>query len=79
LATGLSRGVNRPSALINTLRHAHDSFTNMASAARCARDQVSFAAVAIDEARENAAKNIQIHGGTSTGVQPEPHLFVERP
>lgn len=70
---------------------------NMAIAARCARDQTSFAAVAIDEEREdaalqvdsalfvagsaaleNAAKNVQIHGGASAGVQPDPHLYLER-
>jgi alkylation response protein AidB-like acyl-CoA dehydrogenase len=71
--------------------------TNMAIAARCARDQVSFAAVAIDEEREdaalqidsalfvagsaaleNAAKNVQIHGGAPVGVQPEPSIYLER-
>ncbi|GFE90162.1 acyl-CoA dehydrogenase family protein [Steroidobacter agaridevorans] len=70
---------------------------NMAIAARCARDQTSFAAVAIDEEREdaalqvdsalfvagsaaleNAAKNVQIHGGAPAGVQPDPHLYLER-
>lgn len=71
--------------------------TNMAIAARCARDQTSFAAVAIDEDREdaalqvdsalfvagsaaleNAAKNLQIHGSTPAGGQPDPHLYLER-
>jgi alkylation response protein AidB-like acyl-CoA dehydrogenase len=71
--------------------------TNMAIAARCARDQTSFAAVAIDEEREdaalqvdsalfvagsaaleNAAKNIQIHGGASAGAQPDLQLYLER-
>ncbi|HWK48814.1 MAG TPA: hypothetical protein VNR40_02960 [Steroidobacter sp.] len=71
--------------------------TNMAIAARCARDQTSFAAVAIDEEREdaalqvdsalfvagsaaleNAARNIQIHGGIAARAQPDPHLYLER-
>jgi alkylation response protein AidB-like acyl-CoA dehydrogenase len=70
---------------------------NMALAARCARDQTSFAAVAIDEERddaalqiesalfvagsaalENAAKNIQIHGGMGFSDEADPHLFLKR-
>jgi hypothetical protein len=70
---------------------------NMAMAARCARDQASFAAVAIDEGRddaalqvesalfvsgsaalENAAKNIQIHGGIGFSDEADPHLFLKR-
>jgi len=70
---------------------------NMALGARCARDQTSFAAVAVDEARddaalqvesalfvagsaalENAAKNIQIHGGIGFSDEADPHLFLKR-
>jgi alkylation response protein AidB-like acyl-CoA dehydrogenase len=70
---------------------------NMALATRCALDQTSFAAVAIDEARddaalqvesalfvagsaalENAATNIQIHGGIGFSDEADPHLFLKR-
>jgi alkylation response protein AidB-like acyl-CoA dehydrogenase len=70
---------------------------NMALGARCARDQTSFAAVALDEQRddaalqvesalfvsgsaalENAAKNIQIHGGIGFSDEADPHLFLKR-
>jgi hypothetical protein len=89
----LDMSVARVSSFETVKQHC----TNMAIAARCARDQVSFAAVAIDEEREdaalqvdsalfvagsaaleNAAKNIQIHGGASVGVQPDPQLYLER-
>jgi alkylation response protein AidB-like acyl-CoA dehydrogenase len=89
----LDMSVARVSSFETVKQHC----TNMAIAARCARDQVSFAAVAIDEEREdaalqvdsalfvagsaaleNAAKNVQIHGGTPVGVQPDPQLYLER-
>lgn len=82
---------------ISSFEAVRQHCTNMAIAARCARDQVSFAAVAIDENREdaalqvdsalfvagsaaleNAAKNVQIHGGVPAGAQPAPHLYLER-
>jgi alkylation response protein AidB-like acyl-CoA dehydrogenase len=70
---------------------------NMAIAARCARDQTGFAAVALDEGRdeaalqvecalfvaassalENAASNIQIHGGIGFSDEADPHLCLKR-
>lgn len=70
---------------------------NMAIAARCARDQVGFAAAAVDGARpdaglqvecallvagsaalENAARNIQIHGGMGFSDEADPHLYLKR-
>ena len=70
---------------------------NMAISASCARDQVSFAAVAVDDRRadaalqvecalwiagsaalENAAKNIQIHGGIGFSDEADPHLLLKR-
>jgi alkylation response protein AidB-like acyl-CoA dehydrogenase len=70
---------------------------NMAIAATAARDQTSFAAVAIDADREdaelqvecallvagkaaleNAATNIQIHGGIGFSDEANPHLLVKR-
>lgn len=70
---------------------------NMAMAARRARDQTTFAAVALEDRRtdaalqvdcalfvagkaalENAATNIQIHGGIGFSEEADPHLLVKR-
>ena len=70
---------------------------NMALAARLACDEVCFAAVAVDDRRndatmqvesafymagsaavENAAKNIQIHGGIGFSDEADPHRLLKR-
>jgi alkylation response protein AidB-like acyl-CoA dehydrogenase len=82
---------------IGTFQAVKHHCANMVSAARRARDQTCFAAVAIDEGRddaalqvecalfvagsaalENAAKNIQIHGGMGFSDEADPHLLVKR-
>jgi alkylation response protein AidB-like acyl-CoA dehydrogenase len=69
----------------------------MALAGRRARDQTSFAAVALDDGRgdaalqidcallvaalaalENAALNIQIHGGIGFSDEADPQLLIKR-
>jgi alkylation response protein AidB-like acyl-CoA dehydrogenase len=91
---GLREQFGRPIGTFQAVKH---HCANMAIAARCARDQTSFAAVAVDEAREdaalqvesalfvagsaaleNAAKNIQIHGGMGFSDEADPHLFLKR-
>jgi alkylation response protein AidB-like acyl-CoA dehydrogenase len=84
----------RPIGSFQAVKH---HCANMALAARCARDQTCFAAVAVDEGRtdealqvesalfvagtaalENAALNIQIHGGMGFSAEADPHLFLKR-
>lgn len=84
----------RPIGSYQAIKH---HCANMAIAACCARDQANFAAVAIDDDREdaalqvesaflvagsaaleNAAKNIQIHGGIGFSDEARPHLFLKR-
>ncbi len=84
----------RPIGSFQAIKH---HCANMAIAARCARDLTTFAAVAIDEKRddaefqvqsavyvagkaalENAAKNIQIHGGFGFSDEADPHLLLKR-
>jgi alkylation response protein AidB-like acyl-CoA dehydrogenase len=84
----------RPIGSFQAIKH---HCANMAIAASCARDQVSFAAVAVDDERrdaslqvecavwvagsaalENAAKNIQIHGGIGFSDEADPHLLLKR-
>jgi alkylation response protein AidB-like acyl-CoA dehydrogenase len=84
----------RPIGSFQAVKH---HCADMAIAARCARDQTNFAAVAWDEGRldaplqvesaffvsgsaalENAAKNIQIHGGMGFSDEADPHLFLKR-
>jgi alkylation response protein AidB-like acyl-CoA dehydrogenase len=102
-ATALDMGVSyagtreqfgRPIGSFQAIKH---HCANMAIAASCARDQVSFAAVAVDDERgdaalqvecalwvagsaalENAAKNIQIHGGIGFSDEADPHLLLKR-
>lgn len=91
---GMREQFGRPIGSFQAVKH---HCANMAIAARCARDQTSFAAVAIDEERddaalqvesalfvagtaalENAAKNIQIHGGMGFSDEADPHLYLKR-
>jgi alkylation response protein AidB-like acyl-CoA dehydrogenase len=91
---GMREQFGRPVGSFQAVKH---HCANMAIAARCARDQTSFAAVAIDEERndaalqvesalfvagsaalENAAKNIQIHGGMGFSDEADPHLYLKR-
>lgn len=91
---GMREQFGRPIGSFQAVKH---HCANMAIAARCARDQTSFAAVAIDEQRddaalqvecalfvagsaalENAAKNIQIHGGMGFSDEADPHLYLKR-
>lgn len=84
----------RPIGSFQAVKH---SCADMAIAARTARDQVSFAAVALDAGREdaplqvesallagiraaidNAARNIQIHGGMGFSDEADPHLVLKR-
>lgn len=84
----------RPIGSFQAIKH---HCANMVLAARCARDQVSFAAVALDDgredaalqvesaffvagtaARENAGKNIQIHGGIGFSDEASPHHILKR-
>lgn len=91
---GVREQFGRPIGSFQAVKH---HCANMAIAARWARDQTSFAAVAIDEGREdaalqvecalavagsaaldNAAKNIQVHGGIGFSDEADPHLFLKR-
>lgn len=91
---GARRQFGRPIGSFQAIKH---HCANMAIAASCARDQTSFAAVAFDDGREdaalqiesalfvaaeaaleNAAKNIQIHGGIGFSDEADPHLFLKR-
>jgi alkylation response protein AidB-like acyl-CoA dehydrogenase len=91
---GLREQFGRPIGSFQAVKH---HCANMAMAARCARDQTSFAAVALDEGRsdavlqiecalfvagtaalDNAAKNIQIHGGIGFSEEADPHLVLKR-
>lgn len=84
----------RPIGSFQAVKH---HCANMATAARTALDLVTFAAVAIDSGRpdaaqmvesafvvaasaalENAAKNIQIHGGIGFSDEADAHLFLKR-
>jgi alkylation response protein AidB-like acyl-CoA dehydrogenase len=91
---GLREQFGRPIGSFQAIKH---HCANMAMAARCARDQMTFAAVAVDQKRpdavlqvecalhvagtaalENAAKNIQIHGGIGFSDEADPHLLLKR-
>jgi alkylation response protein AidB-like acyl-CoA dehydrogenase len=91
---GTREQFGRPIGSFQAVKH---HCANMAIAARCARDQTAFAAVAIDQGREdavfqlesalfvagsaaleNAAKNIQIHGGLGFSDEADPHLLIKR-
>lgn len=82
---------------IGTFQAVKHHCANMAMAARCARDQTNFAAVALDDRRDdaalqvesallvagqaaldNAARNIQLHGGIGFSDEADPHLFLKR-
>lgn len=91
---GIREQFGRPIGSFQAVKH---HCANMAMAARCASDQTTFAAVAIDEQRgdaalqvesalfvagtaalDNAAKNIQLHGGMGFSDEADPHLFLKR-
>ncbi len=91
---GTREQFGRPIGSFQAIKH---HCANMAISASCARDQVNFAAVAVDDARsdaalqvecalwvagsaalENAAKNIQIHGGIGFSDEADPHLLLKR-
>jgi alkylation response protein AidB-like acyl-CoA dehydrogenase len=91
---GVREQFGRPIGSFQAVKH---HCANMAIAARCARDQTSFAAVAVDDGREdaalqvesalfvagssalqNAAKNIQLHGGMGFSDEADPHLYLKR-
>jgi alkylation response protein AidB-like acyl-CoA dehydrogenase len=91
---GIRQQFGHPIGSFQAVKH---HCANMAIAARCARDQAGFAAVALDEGRadaalqvecaffvagsaalENAAKNIQIHGGMGFSDEADPHLILKR-
>jgi len=91
---GMREQFGRPIGSFQAIKH---HCANMAIAASCARDQTSFAAVAVDDGRddaalqvesallvagsaalENAAKNIQIHGGIGFSDEADPHLLLKR-
>jgi alkylation response protein AidB-like acyl-CoA dehydrogenase len=91
---GAREQFGRPIGSFQAIKH---HCANMAIAASCARDQVRFAAVAVDDQRgdaalqvecalwvagsaalENAAKNIQIHGGIGFSDEADPHLLLKR-
>ena len=91
---GTREQFGRPIGSFQAIKH---HCANMAISASCARDQVSFAAVAVDDGRsdaalqvecalwvagsaalDNAAKNIQIHGGIGFSDEADPHLCLKR-
>jgi hypothetical protein len=91
---GTREQFGRPIGSFQAVKH---HCADMAIAASCARDQVSFAAVAVDDGRadaalqvecalwvagsaalDNAAKNIQIHGGIGFSDEADPHLCLKR-
>jgi len=91
---GTREQFGRPIGSFQAIKH---HCANMAISAGCARDQVSFAAVAVDDGRsdaalqvecalwvagsaalDNAAKNIQIHGGFGFSDEADPHLCLKR-
>ena len=91
---GVREQFGRPIGSFQAIKH---HCANMAIRARGARDQTMFAAVALDEVRddaelqvecalfvagtaalENAAKNIQIHGGLGFSDEADPHLYLKR-
>jgi alkylation response protein AidB-like acyl-CoA dehydrogenase len=91
---GTREQFGRPIGSFQAVKH---HCANMAISASCARDQVSFAAVAVDDGRgdaalqvecalwvagsaalDNAAKNIQIHGGFGFSDEADPHLCLKR-
>jgi alkylation response protein AidB-like acyl-CoA dehydrogenase len=91
---GVRSQFGRPIGSFQAVKH---HCADMALAARCARDQSGFAAVAVDERRpdaplqvecalfvagcaalDNAAKNIQIHGGMGFSDEADPHLLLKQ-
>lgn len=91
---GLREQFGRPIGSFQAVKH---HCANMAIAARLASDLVSFAAVALDDGRadaalqvesafyvagsaaiDNAAKNIQVHGGIGFSDEADPHRLLKR-
>lgn len=91
---GERKQFGRPIGGFQAIKH---HCVNMAIAARSARDQTSFASIAIDDDRDdaarhvdcallvastaalqNAATNIQIHGGIGFSEEAYPHLLLKR-